>query len=175
MIKFDHTVEDFTEYNKYYLKHNAPFFQKYLRYFYLFLILFVLYNFKDILFDERVRKNIDFAPLIPVMVLLPLLVFMFIKRGRGGYSASYSKKFAKKNPQSFGPREIELTEDKLIVKIAGATSEYKYDFFAGLVDEPEYYFVMMSGQMGITIPKRALTDKADEEMLKRKIKPFVKK
>ena len=154
MIKFELTQEDFLKYNSYYLKHHTSFLTKNIRHLILlFMVVIIIYNMKDFIIHKELWNHITMSTFIPLIPLIIAFILIFRMNLWGGFVA---KRFFKNNPQVFGYREISLTEDKLIVTADNMKSEYGYDSFLGLVDEPEYFFLLLSKQVAVIIPKRAI-------------------
>ena len=168
MIKYEFTADDLTAFNKYYYKHFAP---RFTRYFFIIIIIGALIGLKDSLFSREYWQNPDMLSLVPVAFIL--FVFIFVFR-RGGLIRRSIKRYAKNNPHLFGPMEITLTDEKIITQGTHTKTEYDYVSFAGLIETDKYYFLMRGKQSALIIPRQAVNDKRDEDIICIKIKPYVK-
>jgi len=170
MIKFELKPKDYAAFNSYFLKHHSPSVLKYMRYFYILMLIILLNNVRDIIFTKAYWQNPDGYTFLPFLVIAGFLVIIF--KRTNFITARVVSQFANKNPQIFCYQEITLADDKLIVEREGSKFEYNYNSFLGLGEDENYYFVFDSTKTGIVIPKEAILVGVDEEMLKRKIKPY---
>jgi hypothetical protein len=171
MIKYELSEADLAAFNIYYRKHLAPFAFRVSRYYIIIIVVIMLIGLKDTLLSREYWRNADVLSFLPFIFLA--VVFLFV--GRKGFGVNRAvKRYAKNNPHLFGPVEITLTEDKLISQGVNTKSEFNFNSFIGYIESDDYYFLMRSKQNALIIPKKAISDKQDETIIRTKIKAYTK-
>lgn len=157
MIKFEQTVDDFVDFNKYYLKTNSTFIQKYWRWSIVVIMSFYVFKtsgqFGDAILD---LGNWIIIGLVGLMVFLVTKLTDFTKR-------KSLIAFIKNNPQNVGMRQIDYDEEKLTLITNLSSTDYKYSAFVKIEENDNYYFAFTGSQTALILPKRI---QDNQELLK---------